>query len=67
MSKATPADTQGVNPIIEVFRPQKLQNLQANEIQAIIMILKYLVATYTKPTKPEPLQSQAHQEPITKE
>ena len=65
MIEAPPTSTQGGNPIIEAFHPQNLQNIQANEIQAIIMSLQSLIPTEFAPIKQVPLGGQYHQERVT--
>ena len=52
---------------MEAFRTKNLLNLQANEIQAIIMRLMSLIPTETETTNPETPQEQAQQEHINKE
>ena len=43
-----------------MFRPENLQNLQANKIQALILRLKYLIPTGNAPTEPVPQREPAH-------
>ena len=40
--------------MIESFRPKNLQNLQSNEIQALIMILQYMIFIDTGTIDPVP-------------
>ena len=49
----------------EAFRPENLQDLQANKIQALIMSLQALIPSDTSPIELVPQQEPAHQEPIS--
>ena len=64
MEEAPPASTRGYNPIGEALRTENLQNLQAKNIQSLILILQYLIPTVTAPIKPAP---QREQESITQD
>ena len=58
MEEAHPASTRGYNPIGKSFLPEKLQNLQANKIQVLILSLQSLIPTGTALNNPAPHREQ---------
>ena len=49
----------------ETFCPKNLQNLQANDIQALMMSLQALIPTETVPIESVPQREPAHHEPVS--
>ena len=65
MIELPPAGIIGGKPIMEALCTENLQNLQENDIQAIITSLQSLIPNDPKTTDTKPPQVQAQQEPIT--